>query len=277
MIRFTGHNILLDNGQKTMGNDVTLLAESGFWKSIEKTVNKFFILNPGQDRSKVRVVDLGCLEGGYAVEFARMGFDTLGIEARETNIEKCNYVKANLHLPNLNFVQDDVRNIAKYGKFDITLCYGILYHLNDPIHFINIVSNCTTKIMLLNTHYAPERDIIYGLGVIYRYLIYPIQKRIPVLTFRRNYKLSKIEVNEGVRGRWYFEWNKNENKKNIEKSLWAAYNNYRSFWPCKIDLIKSLHKAGFDSVFEQFDFLGDLAPDNYHQYLSRGMFVCFKH
>jgi len=41
-----------------------------------------------------RLVDLGCLEGGYAVEFARDGFDTLGIEVRQSNFKNCQRVKA---------------------------------------------------------------------------------------------------------------------------------------------------------------------------------------
>lgn len=69
-----------------------MLGESATWKSIVNSLDLFF---PGkkEERRKLRVVDLGCLEGGYAVEFAKLGFDTLGIDAREENIQKCNYVK----------------------------------------------------------------------------------------------------------------------------------------------------------------------------------------
>ena len=278
-MEFTAHNILLDNGEKTMKKDYVLLSESALWKSIEKTLNNFLVLDPGQDKSKLRVVDLGCLEGGYAVQFARMGFDTLGIEVRKENIDKCNYAKSHLNLPNLQFAQDDVRNMAKYGKFDVTLCYGLLYHLDDPINFINIISKCTTKMLFLHTHYAPEHDFRYLFGRrINKYIINPIQKRVPFLDTTKNYKLSKIIENEGARGRWYFEWHKNEKKENIEKGLWASYNNSRAFWLCKKDLTTALHKAGFDSVFEQFDFTGDsAAADNQIDYLSRSMFVAIKH
>jgi 16S rRNA G1207 methylase RsmC len=55
-----------------------------------------------QNKNTFRIADLGCLEGGYAVEFARMGFQTVGIEVRDTNIAACNFVKANTNLPNLD-------------------------------------------------------------------------------------------------------------------------------------------------------------------------------
>ena len=275
-MNFTAHNILLDNGQKTMGEKHILLGDSAVWKSIEKTIN-LFLRQSKQERNGFRVVDLGCLEGGYAVEFARLGFDTLGIEARKDNIEKCLYVKSNLNLPNLNFVKDDVRNLPNYGHFDITLCYGLLYHLNDPVNFLNIMSNCTNKMLVLNTHFAPEHDMRYNLGILNNRFIAPIQKRTKFLEYQKNYRLSKISKNEGYKGRWYKEWNENEKKEKIENMLWASYNNNKSFWLCKKDLTKALHNSGFNSVFEQFDFTGDLAPDNYTQVYNRTMFVAIKH
>ncbi len=274
-MNFTAHNILLDNGETTMKNQPVKLADSALWTSIEKTLDLF--IPEKAERKKLRVADLGCLEGGYAVEFARMGFDTLGIEAREENIKKCNYVKSNLSLSNLNFVQDDIRNLAKYGKFDVTLCYGVLYHLNDPVQFLKTMNECTNKVLFLHTHFAKKHDIRYGLGALNNYFIAPIQKRTKFLEHQKNYRLSKIEQNEGYNGRWYKEWNKNIKKDKLEKLLWASYNNNRSFWPCKKDLTKALHNAGFSSVFEQFDFTGDLIPDYYPEYYNRTMFVAVKH
>ena len=76
------------------------------------------------DRSEIRIADLGCLEGGFAVEFARMGFQVVGIEVRENNIAACNYVKAHTSLPNLRFVHDSAWNIAQHGSFDAIFCCG---------------------------------------------------------------------------------------------------------------------------------------------------------
>jgi hypothetical protein len=42
----------------------------------------------------LRIADLGCLEGGYAVEFTRMGFsEVVGIEVRKSNFANCMFVK----------------------------------------------------------------------------------------------------------------------------------------------------------------------------------------
>lgn len=274
-MNFTAHNILLDKGERTLGEGQILLSESAIWTSIEKTVNLFFPQSV-REKNKLKLADLGCLEGGYTVQFARLGFDSLGMEAREENIQKCNYVKSRLDLPNLNFVKDDVRNLSNYGKFDIVLCYGLLYHLNDPVNFINTVGQCTSKMLLMSTHFAPDFDARYDLGFINNYLIAPIQKRTKLFERQKNYRLSKISENEGYKGRWYLEWKKNEKKEKIEKTLWASYNNHQSFWLCKKDLTKVIQNAGFNHVFEQFDYTGDIIADNYSEYYNRSMFVAIK-
>jgi len=273
--KFTAHNILLNNGKKTLDDNVILLGESAVWKSIESSLN-LFVPHTKEERSRLRVVDLGCLEGGYAVEFARMGFDTLGIEVREENISKCNYVKSNLDLPNLKFVKDDVRNIASYGKFDIVLCYGLLYHLNDPIDFLTKVSNCNNKLIFLNTHFAPELDLRYNLGFLNNYFIAPIQKRTGLFKFEENFRLSRLQSNEGYKGRWRKEWRKGASLIKREKGLWSSYDNDKSFWLIKKDLTKALHSAKYDHVFEQFNFTGDILPDNYTDFYKRSMFVAVK-
>jgi len=276
LLPFTMHKILLQNGVKTINDDQVLLAESAVWKSIEKTIDLFIPSTPAE-RKNMRVADLGCLEGGYAAEFARMGFETIGIEAREDNLQKCNYVKANLPYANLNFIKDDARNVGNYGTFDITLCYGLLYHLNDPVAFLRTLEKCTSKMLLLNTHFAPERDFRYNLGFLNKYVIGPIQKRTGFFESQKNYRLSRIKENEGYRGRWYREWNKNEKKEKVEKLLWASYNNPKSFWLCKKDLTHALHDIGFKAVYEPFDFTGDLFPDNYTDFQNRTMFVALKY
>ena len=95
---------------------------------------------PG-DKQNLRLADISCLEGGYAVEFARMGLDVLGVEVRDSNIAACNYVKSETDLPNLKFVKDNALNIANHGSFDVVFCCGLLYHLDNPKEFLEILSS----------------------------------------------------------------------------------------------------------------------------------------
>src|ERR1700733_15234228 len=44
-------------------------------------------------RNKIRLLDLGCLEGGYSVEFARLGYRTVGLDVRDAKLTTCRYVQ----------------------------------------------------------------------------------------------------------------------------------------------------------------------------------------
>src|SRR5262245_16857002 len=96
-IEFTAHNIRLDDGSFTKPDLVYGIDQHPWMRSFKRTLSVVF---PG-DRSKIRIADLGCLEGGYSVEMARMGFRVLGLEVRESNLTACRYVKAHTNLPNL--------------------------------------------------------------------------------------------------------------------------------------------------------------------------------
>jgi SAM-dependent methyltransferase len=124
-VTFTAHNIRLDSGVETKPELGFLLADHPWCVSAKRILETVF----PSDKSRVRVADLGCLEGGYAVEFARMGFQVLGVEVRESNMAACRHVQSGLNLPNLQFVQDNAWNVAKHGPFDAIFCCGLLYQL----------------------------------------------------------------------------------------------------------------------------------------------------
>jgi SAM-dependent methyltransferase len=129
----------------------------------------------------VTLVDLGCLEGGFSIEFARRGFDVLGIEVRPSNAAACRARAATLDLPNLRFAEDDAWNLPKYGTFDVVFCSGLLYHLDRPRAFLEMIGRQTKHMLLLNTHVAPYDPIdVFDLG--------------------------DLEVHEGLLGRWYCEF-----------------------------------------------------------------------
>ncbi len=246
---FTAHNIVLPDGSQTRPA-ATVLAESELARSALRMATT---ICPPSAQRRPRVVDLGCLEGGYAVEFARAGYDVLGIEARSDSVARCQYVQRRLGLENLSFVQDDVRNLADHGPFDIVFCCGLLYHLDYPAAFLKLLGEVTGSLLLLHTHYA-ENEV------------------------NPNYPLSGIVEHEGLLGRWWAEapdgvWTSAEQ---MEASAWASWHNTSSFWPLKRHLLKAVRDGGFPIVCEQFDALDDIAEDPYIERHSRSMFVGIK-
>ncbi len=229
---FTAHNILLDSGETTRPDMPATMESDLRFQAARRVLETVF---PG-DKSQLRLADLGCLEGGYAVEFARMGFQVLGLEVRDSNIAACRYVKNHTNLSNLSFVQDDVWNITRHGHFDAVFCCGLLYHLDRPAAFLNQLAAVTTKLVILQTHFSPSNE----------------EKKERAVRF----PLSEPECHEGLEGRWYTEFEQAPTAEQREEAKWSSWENSRSFWPRREFLLQAIRNAGFDLVLEQFDSLG---------------------
>ena len=72
---FTAHNIRFEDGTVTIPDAPHLLADVPWCQGAKRVLASLY---HGAYQGK-RIADLGCLEGGYALELARMGFDALGI------------------------------------------------------------------------------------------------------------------------------------------------------------------------------------------------------
>ena len=108
-------------------------------------------------------------------------------------------------------------------------CSGLLYHLDKPKAFIETMSNCVSKMIILHTHYATHEESLHA-------------------------GLSEMQSNEGMVGRWFGEHQENDDE-GREKHKWASWANQRSFWNTKGGLIQMLRSNGFSLVYEQLDWL----------------------
>jgi len=255
---FSAHNIELSDGSRTIPDQDVLLSDRGWLTATLRTLE---ILAPKGER--LRIVDLGCLEGGYSIEFARRGHEVIGIDARQVNIDRAVAVQRDLGLVNVSFVVDDVKNLAEYGQFDVVFCSGLLYHLDNPGSYLELIGRIATRALILNTHYAREIDPLYD-------------DSKPLESDRVDFSLSKLTNHEGLSGRWYAEYESDDPRSEIEGRLWAAFSNERSFWPTKRVLLEACREAGFSVIYEQHDFVDSISTDDYSELNDRGMFVCIK-
>ena len=173
---------------------------------------------------ELRVLDLACLEGLYAIEFARQGASAVGIEGREANIAKARFVKEVLGLDRLELIQDDVRSLSldRHGSFDVVLCLGILYHLDYPDVFdwLRAIADVCQGFAIFDTHVSLEPD-------------------------------REVEYHDHLyRGSLYREHLDGASEREREVNLWASLDNTYSFWPTKASLLNALDHAGFTSVYE---------------------------
>jgi SAM-dependent methyltransferase len=145
-----GYNLELADGEYTVGADLVGAADANIRRVVQLVAD-----HAGRPLSELRILDLGCHEGGFSIEFARQGSNVVGIEAREAHFAKASYAKDVLGLTNVEFVHDDVRRVRaeQYGRFDVVLCLGILYHLPAPdvVPFLEQVAALCTRTAIVET------------------------------------------------------------------------------------------------------------------------------
>jgi hypothetical protein len=172
--------------------------------------------------SDCRILDLGCLDGLFSLEFASHSCPVLGLDVREPNIARARFCARAMNLKNIEFVEADARNISveKYGKFDAIICCGLLYHLtaSDAITLIQRMYEMAERAIIVDT----------------------------------NISLAGIERFNGHAGHTYFEHRPEASKEEKLLALWASADNETSFWFTRPSLINILTEAGFSSVYECF-------------------------
>lgn len=224
---WTGHNIPLSETQSTLGPEHGLIGDDARTVTIKKLIRRFAGRAP-----IVRILDLGSLEGGLSFEMAREGWDVTGVEGRPSNFQKAELIRRHFGLENLRFECRDVKTLHENGDgtYDVVLCCGLLYHLDDPFAFLQTLRDITTGggLLFVDTHVAPEDPLAVD-GVYASHL-------------------SELTTLGRYEGRWFSE----PAAGSVRDQQWSAVSNERSFWPSHRSLIRGVYHAGFETIFELF-------------------------
>ena len=100
-----------------------------------------------------RVLDVACNCGGFSVEASRSGAArVLGIDVAEHYIRQAQFVQEALGLEGVEFRTQDLLDLdPERERFDVTFCFGILYHLENPILAMRRLAAVTEHAMLIDT------------------------------------------------------------------------------------------------------------------------------
>jgi FkbM family methyltransferase len=98
-------------------------------------------------------VDAGCGVGFFSQTLAECGFNVCGFDARAENVSE-----ARRRFPGIPFEEADIEDpaIPGLGRFDLVLCFGLLYHLENPLRAIRNLRALTEKCLLVESMCLPE-------------------------------------------------------------------------------------------------------------------------
>jgi hypothetical protein len=108
-----------------------------------------------------RVLELGPLEGGHSYLLERKGaVSVLAIEANARAYLKCLIVKELYGLNRCSFVLGDFVEFLKTcgDRFDCCIAAGVLYHMQDPVELISLISKVADQ-ALIWTHYYDTQTL----------------------------------------------------------------------------------------------------------------------
>lgn len=100
-------------------------------------------------------LDAGCGIGFFAEILRECGLSVGGFDGREENVQE-----ARKRFPRIPFEYGDVEDpeITSMGKFDLVLCFGLLYHLENPMLAIRHLRTLTRKGLLLESMCVPRSE-----------------------------------------------------------------------------------------------------------------------
>lgn len=103
------------------------------------------------DLSGKRILDIGCADGFYSIEFSRRGaLEVVAVDPWRKHIERIAWLKEHFGLPNITPVVGGIEQmtVEEIGKFDVVFMLGLLYHLKDPLTGIEAVSKLSNELYL---------------------------------------------------------------------------------------------------------------------------------
>jgi SAM-dependent methyltransferase len=173
---------------------------------------------------RLRVLDLGCEEGHFAVEFARHGAEVVAVDVREAHLRRARFL-ADATGAELRTVQADVRELDAdaLGEFDLVHCLGLHYHLDTPdlfAFFETLARLCRWALVLYGNFSLDGREAREHAGRVYH-------------------------------GASVFEHAEGASEEERRRAGLASAGNPRSFWLTKPSLVNLLADSGFRSVSEQ--------------------------
>ena len=94
------------------------------------------------------VIDVGAGIGRLGEFFEERGCDLLCVDGRPDNIE---LLKASYPDRRAAVVDVESDALLEHGRFDVVFCYGLLYHLADPMAFLLRAASICDELMIVET------------------------------------------------------------------------------------------------------------------------------
>jgi len=164
-----------------------------------------------KDRLELRsALDAGCGVGHFSGLLRQMGLRVTAFDARRENVEE-----ARRRQPGVDFHVADAEELRpeEFGTFDLVLCFGLLYHLENPVRAVRRLRAMTGKVLLVESVCVPGRSPLLHLRdesvspdqALNSLACYPSEGALVKMTYRAGfpavYRPTRMPEHEDFQGR----------------------------------------------------------------------------
>ena len=112
----------------------------------------------GDRLRSVECLDVGCNEGFFSLALSRLTRRVTAVDPRAENLRRARFVKEALDVDNIDLKQGRVETVARdVGRtYDLTLLFGVLYHVEDPMLCLRQMAAVTGDLCLIETQVVDE-------------------------------------------------------------------------------------------------------------------------
>lgn len=119
--------------------------------------------------SKKNILDLGCNAGYWSLKCSEAGAKHVtGIDGRKMHINQANFVFEikDIEKKRFNFFHADIYDffIKNQITYDVVLCLGLLYHINDPVNLFESMSKINNDILVIDTVINNIEDACFSIN-----------------------------------------------------------------------------------------------------------------
>jgi SAM-dependent methyltransferase len=137
-------------------------------------------------------IDVGCGAGHFSGLLHELGFEVTALDGRPENV-----AEAARRNPAVRFHAADVEDasLSRFGRFDLVLCFGLLYHLENPFRAIRNLFGLTRSVLVMESMCIPGeqpvldlRDECHGEDQSLHYVaFYPSEPALVKMLYRAGY------------------------------------------------------------------------------------------
>lgn len=125
------------------------------WELARRVIGELAADTPGGLRT---CADVGCGPGWFAERLSGIGLAVTGVEGRQELVDE-----AARRVPAATFRRANVESpteMGGVGTFDLTFCFGLLYHTENPFAVVRNLAALTGKVLFLESQVLPTDEPI---------------------------------------------------------------------------------------------------------------------